>query len=92
MKPTLPVTEEASHISASDRRFPITDFNYHAAEMGAHAHYTSSSNSFRVTREYFDKEAPRDFLSESAVFAVIMLTAAMPLLSGIHAIVDLISH
>jgi hypothetical protein len=52
----------------------------------------ANNNSFRVSREYFNNEAARDFLFEAAVFVVIMLTAAMPLLNGIRAIAGLISH
>ena len=61
-------------------------------EMSAYnAHCTdANNNSFRVSREYFNNEAARDFLSEAAVFTVIMLTAALPLLNSVHAIVDLI--
>lgn len=83
MKPVSPAIDQNS-------RFPKTDCNFQSVEMSAYGAPCAESNSFRVFRAYFDKEAPKDFLSEAAVFGVIMLTAAIPLLNGIEAITALI--
>jgi hypothetical protein len=92
MKPTSPAIDVTGRASGSTRRFPITDFNFQSMDISAAHCADANCNSFRVSREYFNNEAARDFLSESAVFAVMMLTAALPLLNGVFSIVDLISH
>ena len=89
MKPTSPTIDVTSRASAGARRFPITDFNYQSMEMSA-GHCTDASNSFRTSREYFANEAARDFLTEAAVFSVMMLAVAMPLLNGLNAVASLI--
>ena len=92
MKPTMHITDSRESRSEAQRRFPLTDFNYDAIDMSVCDARCAelSGNSFRATREYFDREANRDFLTEAAVFAAMMLAIALPLLNGVHAIFDLI--
>ena len=92
MKPILHFNHKSKRNDGAERRFPVTDFNYQSLEISdCNARCVDfGGNSFRTTREYFDNEAARDFLTETAVFAMIMLAVASPLLSGIHAIVDLL--
>ena len=92
MKPILHFNHNSKRNDGAERRFPVTDFNYQSLEISdCNARCADfGGNSFRTTREYFDKEAARDFLTETALFAMIMLAVASPLLSGIHAIVDLL--
>ena len=92
MKPTMHINHSGESTRETERRFPITDFNYSAIEMSnCNARCTDlSGNSFRSSRDYFAHEANWDFLSEAAVFGAMMLAIAVPLFNGILAIIDLI--
>jgi hypothetical protein len=92
MKPTMKMIEnEGSH--REGRKLPKIDLNYHAISAGSSGGCCArlTSPSFRnISRAYFDTEANHYFLAEAAVFAVIMLTAAVPLINGAHAVLNLI--
>jgi hypothetical protein len=92
MKPTMHINNSRGSTSETQRRFPNMNFDYSAIEMSnCNARCADlSGSSFRSTRDYFDHEANRDFLSEAAVFGTMMLAIAMPVFNGIHAIIDLI--
>jgi hypothetical protein len=87
------------HDSGSARRryggnFPKTDFNYHNASLagcGAGRGATFRAPSFRdISRDYLNREARNDFLTEAAFFAMIVITAALPLLNSAHAVAGLV--
>ena len=92
MKPTKKMIEnEASH--RESRQLPKIDLHFHAMPAGSSGGCCArlASPSFRnISRAYFDTEANHYFLAEAAVFAVIMLTAAVPLINGAHAVLNLI--
>ena len=76
------------------RNFPKTDFNYHNASLagcGARCGATFRAPSFRdISRDYLNREARNNFLIEAALFAMIVITAALPLLNGAHALAGLV--
>jgi hypothetical protein len=92
MKPTTKTIEnEGSH--RNGRQFPVIDSHYQAISAspsgGCCARLTSPS--FRnISRSYFATEANHYFLAEATLFAAIMLTAAVPLINGAHAVLKLI--
>lgn len=92
MKPTTKMIEnEGSH--RESRKLPKIDLHYHAISTdpsgGCCAHLTSPS--FRsISRAYFATEDNHYFLIEASVFAAIMLTTAVPLINGAHAVLNLI--
>ncbi|HUE49857.1 MAG TPA: hypothetical protein VMQ39_02190 [Candidatus Dormibacteraeota bacterium] len=46
--------------------------------------------SFRnISRQYFQKEARHDFVGEAILFAMLMITAAVPLVSAAYAVTEL---
>jgi hypothetical protein len=93
MKPTTPIIE-SEHERAEHSQFPVTDFHYHAPTLaGYNGHCAKAiSPSFRsISRDYFNTEAQRYLLAEAFVFTVIMLTAALPLLNGARAVLNLVS-
>ena len=53
------------------RKFPLVDYHYHASMLnGSSAPCLQTSKSLRdITRDYFDAEADREFISEAAVYA-----------------------
>jgi hypothetical protein len=61
-----------------------------AAADGAESH-SALPPSFRdISRDYLNREARNNFLIEAALFAMIVITAALPLLNGAHALAGLV--
>ena len=92
MKPINPTIANASRQNRGPS-FPLTDFNFHSITLEGAAGRCArqSSPAFRnISRSYFETEAQHDFLAEASVFAVIMVTVAVPLLSGAHAVLNLV--
>ena len=75
-------------------KFPKTDCNYHNTSLagcGAGRGATFRAPSFRdISRDYLNREARNNFLTEGALFAMIVITAALPLLNGAHAVAGLV--
>ena len=76
-----------------ETKFPITNHNYQSAPLGgcsgSRAHLAGPS--FRnISRDYFKNEAPQDFLGEALFFAAIVLTVAVPLMSGAYALMHFV--
>ena len=99
MKPTPLTTRTTIRRDSFDptmsrgRRSPITDYNYHsAAGETSRANYgRASARSFwNITGDYFKNEARHDFLGEAALFAVIVITAFLPLISNAHALMEFV--
>jgi hypothetical protein len=86
MKP-LPNTQ------TNARKFPLVDYHYHAPILnGSSAPRLKTSKSLRdISRDYFDAEADREFVSETAVFTTLIVTAIMPIVTGISAVLQLLS-
>ena len=75
------------------RKFPLVDYHYHASMLnGSSAPCLQTSKSLRdITRDYFDAEANREFLSEAAVFTALIGMAIMPIAIGISAVLHLLN-
>jgi hypothetical protein len=96
MKPILEIRNRRDSIALvgpRSRSFPKTDFNYRAttlakiSDRGVHC----CRFSFRaISRDYFAMEAPRHFAHETALFFIMMMTIALPLLNASIAILNLI--
>jgi hypothetical protein len=75
------------------RKFPITDFNYHSVALHGNngsCVRTKSPSFHTLSRDYFKTEAHQHFLAEAIVFGAIMAAAALPILNGIRAVIDLV--
>ena len=44
-----------------------------------------------ISRDYFDAEADREFISEAAVFTALIVMAIMPIVTGISAVLHLLN-
>ena len=98
MKPPIHFNEK-SRRDASERgsrgrsAFLKTDCNYHTASisnMGGRC-FGSRRPSFRsISQDYFKNEARQNYAGEAALFCVIVLTAALPLLESAQALVQLV--
>ena len=75
------------------RKFPLVDYHYHAPMLnGSSAPCVQTSRSLRdITRDYFDAEADREFISEAAVFTALIVMAIMPIVAGISAVLQLLT-
>ena len=75
------------------RKFPLVDYHYHGPMLnGSSAPCLKTSTSLRnITRDYFDGEADREFISESAVFITLIAMAVVPIVTGISAMLQLLS-
>jgi hypothetical protein len=73
-------------------RFPLIDCNYQAITLDGYRGQRVKTDppSFRnISRQYFQKEARRDFIGEAFLFAAIVATAVAPLLSTASALTEL---
>jgi hypothetical protein len=76
----------------NSRRFPLIDWNYQPMTLGRYRGQCARTEapSFRnISRQYFQKEARRDFVGEVFFFAAIVATAVAPLLSTASALTEL---
>ena len=98
MKPTTQF-DEKSRGDFRDRdfrhgsAFPQTDYSYHAAVAGSISGrcYSSRRPSFRsISQDYFKNEAPQSFAAEAALFTVIVMTAAVPILNSASELLHLV--
>jgi hypothetical protein len=82
MKPTFMTTR-------SDKRFPLNECNYQPMRLSGYQARCAriEAPSFRnISRQYFQKEARRDFVGEAFLFALMIVLAAAPLLSTASAL------
>jgi len=99
MKPTPSTTskdrrhhpfDRAAHKS---RRSPITDYKYYSGAFGGSGgRYTRypARSFWKIADGYLKDEARHDFQSEGMVFAVITITAALPLINNVQALIEFV--
>ena len=85
MKPTNNPTENA-------RKFPFVDYHYQASSLeNLTGRCAKLSNSFRdISRDYFDTEENKDFLSNAAIFAALIGSALIPIAASASAMIQLV--
>jgi hypothetical protein len=87
MKPTINLNK--SH----GMRMPKIDCNYQVASMpsrGGRGNGSRHASIRAVSHDYFKNEARSMFATEAAVFGVIVMTAAVPLINTAMALVHLV--
>jgi hypothetical protein len=87
MKPTIQFNER------NGRRMPKTDCAYQVASMpnrGGRGNGRGRASIRAISREYFKNEARSMFAIEAAFFSVIVMTAAVPLINTVTAMVHLV--
>jgi len=96
MKPTIQFNEKSSRDQRGSRRsnpLPKTDYSFKAGSManGGGRCFGSCHPSFRsISQDYFKSEEPHNFAREAALFSVIMMTAAVPILYSVSAFLQLV--
>jgi hypothetical protein len=77
-------------LTARNRRsFPLVECNYQPMRLSGYRARCAriETPSFRnISRQYFQKEARRDFVGEALLFAIMIVLAAAPLLSTASAL------
>jgi hypothetical protein len=77
-------------LTARNRRsFPLVECNYQPMRLSGNQARCAriEAPSFRnISRQYFQKEARRDFVGEALFFAIMIVLAAAPLLSTASAL------
>jgi hypothetical protein len=99
MKPILLTTSSYRRRDTFDRaagqrrRIPTTDYSYHSGafeESSAH-HFPVHARSFwNISSDYLKDEARYDFRSEAVFFVFITITAALPLINNLHALIEFV--
>jgi hypothetical protein len=84
--------KSSPNTSPNGRKFPLVEYHYHAPMLNASsAPCIKTSKSLRdISRDYFDSEADREFISEAAVFTALIVMAIMPIVAGISAVLQLL--
>lgn len=73
-------------------RFPLIDCNYRPMTLDGYRGrcVRPGTSHFRnISGQYFQNEARHEFLVEAVCFAVVIITAAVSLVSAANAVVDL---
>src|SRR5262249_58991706 len=75
------------NIRAGAQKFPVVDYCYHAPMLNpSSAPCVKKSNSLRdISRDYFDGESNREFVTEAAVAGTLVVMAIMPIMGGVLA-------
>ena len=86
MKPT-------ENIRTGAQKFPVVDYCYHAPMLNpSSAPCVKKSNSLRdISRDYFDGESNREFMTEAAVAGTLIAMAIMPIMAGLFAVAHLLN-
>lgn len=85
MKPTTTTNKNA-------RKFPFVDYQYQASNLeNLTSRCAKLSNSFRdISRDYFETEENKDFLSNAAIFAALIGSALIPIAASASAMIQLV--
>jgi hypothetical protein len=81
-----------SIIVGKSKRFPLIDCNYRAMTLDGYRGRcvkTATPRFRNISGQYFQNEARHEFLVEAVCFAVIIVTAAVPLVSVTNAVAEL---
>lgn len=77
---------------AGAQKVPVVDYCYHAPMLNpSSAPCVKKSNSLRdISRDYFDAESNREFVTEAAVAGTLIVMAIMPIMAGVFAVAHLL--
>jgi hypothetical protein len=76
----------------AQKRFPLTDYNYQSMTITGYRGRCAKSvaPSFRnISRDYFQKEARHDFVTEAIAFAMFIIISTVAVASGAQAAIQL---
>ena len=79
-------------ILAKNNRSRLIDCNYRAMTLDGfrgRCVTTRTPRFWNISSQYFQNEARHEFLVEAVCFAIVVITAAVPLVSAANAVVEL---
>jgi hypothetical protein len=85
MKPISPTARNSQSV-------PLIEFNYQPMSLSgyqARCGENATPAFYKISQNYFQREARRDFIGELCLFGAIIITAAAPLFSVASAITEL---
>ena len=96
MKPTsltFPDRGRRELLDSTERlcRMPVTDYGYHSVAFEGYSgrYMRNPAQSFwNIAGNYLKDEARHDFWSEATLFVFITITAALPLMNNLHALIE----
>ena len=98
MKPIALATYKETRQDSLDRalgksrRPPITDYSYRSVSFkgssGGRYLRNPAQSFWNIAGDYLKDEARHDFWSEATLFAFITITAALPLMNNLHALIQ----
>ena len=82
----------SQNIRTGSQKFPLVEYCYHKPILNASsAPCVKKSNSLRdISRDYFDAESNREFVTEAAVTGTLIIMAIMPIMAGVFAVAHLL--
>lgn len=82
----------SQHTQPGAQKFPLVDYCYRAPMLNSSsAPCVKKSNSLRdISRDYFDTESNREFVTEAAVAGTLIVMAIMPIMAGVFAVAHLL--
>ena len=85
MKPT-------ENVQLGAKKFPLVDYCYRTPMLNPPSvPCVKTSNSLRdISRDYFDAESNREFVTEAAVAGTLIVMAIVPIMAGVFAVVQLL--
>ena len=85
MKPT-------NNTNKNTGKFPFVDYQYQTSSLdNLTGRCAKLSNSFRdISRDYFDHEENKDFLSNAAIFAALIASALIPIAASASEMIHLV--
>ena len=82
----------SQNIQSGGKKFPLVEYCYQAPILNpSSAPRVKKSNSLRdISRDYFDAESNREFVTEAAVAGTLIVMAIVPIMAGMSAMVHLL--
>lgn len=79
-------------IRSGAKKFPLVEYCYQAPMLNpSSAPCVKKSNSLRdISRDYFDGESNREFVTEAAVAGTLIVMAVVPIMAGVFAVAHLL--
>jgi hypothetical protein len=81
-----------SVIVGKHKKSPLVDWNYRPMTLDGfrgRSVTTRTPHFWNISSQYFQNEARHDFLMEAVCFAIVVITAAVPLISAANAVFEL---
>ena len=97
MKPIPLTTPNRSRYDLFDpterkcRPMPVTDYSYHSVAFGGFSgrkRRNPAQSFWNIAGNYLKDEARHDFWTEATLFVFITITAALPLMNNLHALIE----